>query len=98
VLVNAIVCKVAGECTDGGVRGHPEERDREQQAEEHSPEHPTQGAISSQMVKLPRSGVFGSQRPGDDSPIFNLDQVPLLELVQSTEHILSSLGPWELED
>ena len=79
-FINTKVSKVADEGINGVVSRHTEKRGREQQAEEHSPECPGEGLITVQLVELFRPGVSCSQRPGDDSPVLNLDYVLLLEL------------------
>ncbi len=58
-----------------------EERDKEKQAKQHAPERTTQCADPGHAGKLLGLRFTGSLRPGDDGPIFNLDQLLLLQVL-----------------
>src|SRR6266516_5510379 len=91
-LVDPIVSKVPHQGTDRGAHRQAEKRDKEQQAEQKSPERTTQCADPGHTSKLLSLRFTGSNRPGDDGPIFNLDQLLLLQVLQRIQHRLGALG------
>src|SRR5262245_19314281 len=97
IVVNAVVGKRAAYCPGRCANRETQQRDKEDQAEEETPECAAKSACARCANRLPCLWPFASLRPIDHSRVHQFDQLLLLQPLQNPERLVSAVSAVEFQ-